>query len=36
VKRPEHRELAASLKKRALEGWRLQQYQEKKRRKKGA
>ncbi|MEK7754668.1 MAG: sulfatase/phosphatase domain-containing protein, partial [Acidobacteriota bacterium] len=37
VKRPEHRELVASLNKRALEGWRLQQYRERKKaRKKGA
>ncbi|MFB3829571.1 MAG: sulfatase [Bryobacteraceae bacterium] len=37
VNRPEHRELAASLKKRALEGWQLQRFFEKrKRRAKGA
>lgn len=34
VKRPEHRDLVASLKKRALEGWRLKQFQEKRARKK--
>jgi hypothetical protein len=37
VKRPEHRELVASLKKRALEGWQLQRYlNRKKGRAKGA
>ncbi|MDP2995980.1 MAG: sulfatase-like hydrolase/transferase [Bryobacterales bacterium] len=37
VKRPEHRDLVAALNKRALEGWRLQQYRERKKaRKKGA
>jgi choline-sulfatase len=34
VTRPEHRELVASLKTRALEGWLLQQFQEKKKRQK--
>ncbi len=36
VKRPEHRDLVAALKKRALEGRWLQNYQEKKARQKGA